>query len=180
MTSTCADPGKTGKTGMTWHSSMRQKQRRLFQTSRQPRPAGPLTATELPSWSLPTVSFSRRQPSWTTWRVIGVPQKMEGSDPVQFKTSFFRQVFGPDASLRPPVLDRAHRLGRVTDAGGKSSPKPRAFIVCFHRYQDKNRVLARRREELTFRGHRINIYPDLSGSLARQRAAFNSVKSELV
>lgn len=48
-----------------------------------------------------------------------------------------------------------HRLGRVTDAGSK--PNPRAFIVCFHHFQDKEQVLARQREELTFCGHRINI-----------------------
>ncbi len=112
-------------------------------------------------------------------RITGVPERMEGSDPVKFMSLLFQEILGAEVFPHPPVLDRAHRLGRVTDAGGKPSSKPRAFIVCFHYHGDKERILARRREELIFQGHRINIYPDLSASLARQRAAFNAVKSSL-
>ncbi|KAF7661707.1 hypothetical protein LDENG_00255570 [Lucifuga dentata] len=110
-------------------------------------------------------------------RVLGVPEKMEGADPVEFMTQRFREICGSDTFPHPPLLDRAHRLGRSTDDGGERSSRPRPIIVRFHYYQDKEWVLAKRRGELSFRGHRIYIYPDLSTSLARQRAAFSGVKA---
>ena len=111
-------------------------------------------------------------------RVIGIPEKMEGSDPVEFMTKFFLVLFGTDFFPVPLVLSRAYRLGRVNEAGG-NNVRPRGFIVLFHNYQDKECIFAKRREDINFRGHKISLFPDFSVELSRKCSAFNEVKTRL-
>ena len=41
-------------------------------------------------------------------RIVGIPEIMEGSDPVKFMTTFFTEVFGADFFSLPLLLDREH------------------------------------------------------------------------
>lgn len=110
-------------------------------------------------------------------RIIGIPEKLEGGDPVAFMSAFFAEVLGadyfPDGA---PIIDRAHRLGS-TPASERS--RPRVFIVRFHYYRDKERVAGRRGDQLYFRGHKVFIFQDHSASTAQRRASFNAVKAQL-
>lgn len=52
----------------------------------------------------------------------------------------------------------------------------------FHRYQDKERVLrwARsQKEDIMVDGYKILFFPDMSASLAKQRATFRDIKAKL-
>uniref|UniRef100_A0A3B4D421 Uncharacterized protein n=1 Tax=Pygocentrus nattereri TaxID=42514 RepID=A0A3B4D421_PYGNA len=86
-------------------------------------------------------------------RAIGIPEKMEGADPTKFMTDLLLEAFGSDYFHHQPVLERAHRLGQSAAAGGTDSNKSRPFIMLFHSFQDKERVLRRSREGVSFRGH---------------------------
>lgn len=118
---------------------------------------------------------SRRQ----NLRIIGIPEDVEKGRPTDFMSGFFSEVLGDDLSgTQSVVLDRAHRaLAPKPSSGGR----PRAMIVRLHYFSDKARILqaSRTRGELTFRGARIHIFPDMSAELSRKRAAFNSVKLKL-
>lgn len=110
-------------------------------------------------------------------RVVGIPEKMEGRDPVAFMSAFFAEVLGSEFFPTPPILDRAHRIGPTPAEGG--SNRARVVIVRFHYYRDKERVARRRGDQLSFRGHRVFIFQDHSASAARKKAAFNGVKAKL-
>ena len=117
------------------------------------------------------VSRSKRQ----NLRVIGIPEGMEGDDARLFMTTLFKEVVG-DPHLDTLELDRAHR---------SLAPKPpqgsRPVTVRFHKYVHKERVLlwARKSRDVSYRGHPIRIFEDFSATLAKKRAAFNKVKSQL-
>lgn len=85
-------------------------------------------------------------------RVVGIPENLEGSDPVKFMTEFFLEVLGAEFFSGPLLLSRAHRVGAKPTDGQRS--RPRVFLVCFHYFQDKHRV-NRQRQELTFRGNGV-------------------------
>ncbi|KAL7837361.1 hypothetical protein SRHO_G00270720 [Serrasalmus rhombeus] len=111
-------------------------------------------------------------------RMIGIPEKLEGDNAVNFMTDLLFEVFGAEKFQYRPVLDSAHRLGRPTANGG-SHNKPRAFIILFHNFQDKEFVLRNGRGELSFRGHKMRIFSDYSADLSRRRAAFRDIKAAL-
>lgn len=117
-------------------------------------------------------------------RVVGIPEKMEGSDPIKFITDFFEEVLGKDFFTSPLVISRAHRVGpnssNVKETSAKQT-RSRVFLVLFHYFQDKHRIIqfSRQRRELFFRGHRVFFHEDFSADLAKKRAAFKEVKSRL-
>ncbi|KAK7907598.1 hypothetical protein WMY93_016210 [Mugilogobius chulae] len=111
-------------------------------------------------------------------RVIGLPEGLEGRTAVPFMSQFFVDVLRDESFINPPELERAHRALRPKPA---EQEKPRPVIVCFLRFQDKERVLAisRKKGQLSYDGHKVYIFPDLSPGLAKKRAAFNAVKNKL-
>lgn len=115
-------------------------------------------------------------------RVVGIPESLEGSDPVKFMTEFFTEVLGKDFFPSPLVLSRAHRVGPIpTNSTPAKTPKSRVFLVLFHFFQDKQRILrfGKQQRGLLFRGHKVFFHEDFSVELGRKRAAFNEVKSRL-
>lgn len=109
-------------------------------------------------------------------RVIGVPENCEGQSPLTFMSEFLVKILNDDSFTKPPELDRAHRALMPKPASGE---RPRPFILCFHRYQEKNRVLqlAIQKRQLMYDGKKIFIFQDLSPRLASKRNAFKKVKS---
>lgn len=97
--------------------------------------------------------------------------------PGEIYDHIFNERFGVNFFSPPLSLDRAQWLGRVAEDGG-SNRGPRPFFVRFHHYQQKELVMTKRRQDLTFRGHKTLFFPDLSGNLGRH-AAFNNVKASL-
>lgn len=114
-------------------------------------------------------------------RVVGIPEKLEGADPVKFMSDFFMEVLGANFFSSPPLLDRAHRIGPPRPSEEPGTPRPRVFIVRFHYYTDKERILRRKRDtqQLKYSGQNVYIFPDMTASLAKKRAAFAGVKRSL-
>lgn len=108
-------------------------------------------------------------------RVVGIPEKLEGPDPVKFMTAFFEEVLGKDFFQRPLILSRAHRIG-PRPAADSNSQRSRVFIVLFHCFQDKHRIITRKRQQLYFREHKVFLHEDVSADLGKKQAAFKEVK----
>lgn len=113
-------------------------------------------------------------------RIVNIPEGSEkDKDPTKFIANLLMELTGPEVLSSPPEIERAHRsLGpRPGDAGAR---KPRAFIIKFLRFQEKEKVLRwARQHKMVYRGSELRVYPDISAALAKKRAAFNAVKSAL-
>lgn len=59
--------------------------------------------------------------------------------------------------------------------------RPRPFILCFHCYQERERVLqlAMQKRQLSFEGKKIHIFPDFSARLVAKRSTYKKVKVQL-
>lgn len=108
-------------------------------------------------------------------RVLNIPEKSEhGKDNIVFISELLRDVMGPDIFPTPPQLERAHRTGPATGA------RPRPFIVCFLRCQDREAVLRwSRRHQMKYGDNLLRVYADMSVALARKRAEFKPIKARL-
>ncbi|CAL9687369.1 unnamed protein product [Knipowitschia caucasica] len=73
-----------------------------------------------------------------------------------------------------PTLDRAHRSLRQQP---KDGDPPRAIVVKFHYFQEKEQVFRRASSAPMFlQGKKISIFPDYTSDVAKKRAAFSEVK----
>uniref|UniRef100_H3AZ64 L1 transposable element RRM domain-containing protein n=1 Tax=Latimeria chalumnae TaxID=7897 RepID=H3AZ64_LATCH len=110
-------------------------------------------------------------------RILGFPEASEKGKPIQFL-----QVALPELLQLPEntVLDleHAHRSLAPHPSEGQ---RPCPFIVKFLRFPMKELILHKARElgTLTWQGHRILIFPDLSRDLMEWRKKFLEVKRGL-
>ncbi len=111
-------------------------------------------------------------------RILNLPEGSEdGHDPLIFISELLKNTMGDNLFLSPRELDRAHCTAGPKPAAGQP---PRPFILCFHRYREKNAALRwSRQHEVEYKGSTLRIYPDLSTTLAKKRSAFNNVKRAL-
>ena len=112
-------------------------------------------------------------------RLVSIPEGEEGPNPIDYVTTMFKELLGaePNTQLQGLELDRAHRsLGLRRDGG-----PPRAIIVRFHRYIQKELVLewAKKNRNIAYKDFTVRIYEDFSPSIVKKRATFNHVKSLL-
>lgn len=73
-------------------------------------------------------------------------------------------------------------LQNLTTLGPKPAEgrPPRPFILCFHRYREKDLTLKwSRQHQVNYEGIILRIYPDLSTTLAKNRSTFSGVKQAL-
>lgn len=113
-------------------------------------------------------------------RIVNIPEGSEnGRDTVEFISELLTESMGVDVFPKPPKLERAHRtLGPKPGQGGAA--RSRAFVVCFHHFQEKEQALRwARQNELKCHGSVLRLYPDLSTALAKKRASFNNIKQAL-
>ncbi len=113
-------------------------------------------------------------------RIVNIPEGSKNNqDPVKLVSEMLKEVKGTEVFDKPPILERAHRSpGQKPTDGRKSRP----FVVCFHRFQDKERLLRwsrRRSHEIQYKGNAVRIYPDLSAALSKKRALYNGIKQSL-
>lgn len=115
---------------------------------------------------------SRRQ----NIKVVGLPERSEGINPVDFFANFLRDLLGPAHFPTPIEVDRAHRLGQPPDAGAR----PRVMIVRIHSFRVKEKILrlARENTPLTYDGRRIHIYPDFPAEIMKRRQPFEEVRKK--
>lgn len=111
-------------------------------------------------------------------RLIGLPEKAEGRDMCAFLEGWLPKALGADTFPTPPVVERAHRIGRPS-AG--RDPKPRTVIMKFLNCRDKENAMraARAKKSVLFENHSIRIYPDHSAETHRQQRLFDPVKRQL-
>lgn len=78
-------------------------------------------------------------------RVIGLPEKTEGSNMCAFIENFFPAI-QRDEIGSPAAMERAHRVGQVNP---NCPSTPRAIVIKFLNYQDREKALrAARKMEL--------------------------------
>lgn len=77
-----------------------------------------------------------------------------------------------------PFVDRAHRALR--NRPGDDEP-PRAFIIRLHYTHEMEEILqkAAKMKQVTFRGQRINIFPDYPPAVVKRRALFKRARELL-
>lgn len=112
-------------------------------------------------------------------RVLGVAgDSKRGQCPLKCMSELLVKVLNDESFTKPPELERCHRA--LMD---KPSPDvcPRPFILCFHRYQERERVLQLviQKRQLSYEGKKILIFPDFSARLVAKRIAYKKVKSKL-
>lgn len=111
-------------------------------------------------------------------RVLGLPERSEGNNPIEFMEGWFRDMFGKDSFSSFFAIERAHRVAfRVPSSGGQ----PRPLIVKFLFFKDKVTILQKAREmkNIQYNGVSISLYPDFSPELQKQRAKFTECKRRL-
>ncbi len=111
-------------------------------------------------------------------RILNVPENSEkGQSTVKFVSEMLMEVMCQEVFEKPPELERAHRsLGPKPQEGRP----PRPLVICFHRFQEKEKALRwARQNEAKYKDSTLRIYPDISADLARKRAAFKNVKQLL-
>ncbi|KAJ7999903.1 hypothetical protein DPEC_G00199240 [Dallia pectoralis] len=80
-------------------------------------------------------------------RVVGIPERLEGADPVAFMSGFFPEVLGDSFAPSPMKLDRAHHLGPHPTPGSAAKSGPRVMIVKFHNFRDNEGTTSLSRKE---------------------------------
>lgn len=108
-------------------------------------------------------------------RLVGIPEGMEGTQPTKCISEALQDTF----NLRePPLLARAHRTLAARPAEGQ---RPRAFVICFHRFDVKEDILrmAIQSKQLKFKDRFVHIFPDFPPEIAKKRAAYYDVKRVL-
>ncbi|KAJ3596980.1 hypothetical protein NHX12_003380 [Muraenolepis orangiensis] len=111
-------------------------------------------------------------------RLVGLPEKVEGQDACAFLERWLPRALGTDTFPTRPVIERAHRIGRLI-AG--QDPKPRAVIMRFLNYKDKDNAMraVRKQGTVRFGNHHVRFYPDHSAGTQRQQKLFDAAKKQL-
>lgn len=112
-------------------------------------------------------------------RAIGMPERMEGRNPVEFIeqwliTAFDREVFSPMFSV-----ECAHRVPARPPQPGAP---PRPFLFKLLNYKDRDVILRNARLKpaaLKVDNAKISLFPDFSADLQKQQAKFTDVKRRL-
>lgn len=114
----------------------------------------------MPPWPTTKIRFqhkitdleacSRRQ----NIKVVDLPERAEGNNPVDFLANFLRDLLGPAIFPNPIGVVRVHRLGQPPDAGGR----PHVLIARIHSFRVKEKIL-RRTPLLHSTGYRSSSSP---------------------
>lgn len=109
-------------------------------------------------------------------RIIGLQEKLEGANPTQFMETWIPKLLQLDTKAGRVKLERAHRLP------GPQTPRlPRAMIVRFHHFSDRQRVMdaARRLKDIRLDGARIHFFPDFTAATQKRRREYDQVRKRL-
>uniref|UniRef100_A0A3B4U078 L1 transposable element RRM domain-containing protein n=1 Tax=Seriola dumerili TaxID=41447 RepID=A0A3B4U078_SERDU len=111
-------------------------------------------------------------------RLTGLPEGCEGGSPTKYVEKILQNILGADTFPNGVELQRAHRSLMSRPKPGQP---PRAIIMQFLRYQDKERALtaARRLGTLRYENNTIRLYPDYSFELQQKRRRFDETKKIL-
>ena len=87
-------------------------------------------------------------------RLVGLPEKVEGTDMCAFLEKWIPEVLGVHIFPQPMLMERAHRIGRPgvnrAEAGDCPGERPRVVVMKFLNYTDKSRVMRAARSKSCF------------------------------
>ena len=111
-------------------------------------------------------------------RIIGIPERSEGANPIEFLEGWLRETFGATTFSPFFGIKRAHR---VPFKPRLPSERPRPLLVKMFNYTDKVTLLRKAREkgEILYNGVKVSLYQDFSPDLQRRRAEFIPIKRTL-
>ena len=111
-------------------------------------------------------------------RVVGLKEDSEGRDPVRFFTQWIPEVLGIINFTKPLEIERAHRTSAPKP---RPDEPPRAVLIRFLRFQDREKILqlARAKGDIAIDGKRVSLFPDMSADLARRRKQFRPAAKAL-
>lgn len=107
-------------------------------------------------------------------RLIGLPEKAEGTDACTFLERWIPEALGMERTLN---LERAHRIGVRKD----TNAPPRTMIMLFQSYKEKMLVVnaARAKKQVLFKDQPVRFYPDLSAEVHKQQKRFDNARLKL-
>lgn len=108
--------------------------------------------------------------------MFGITEKLDGPQVTAFMTDFFAEMLGMNIPDGHEKFDWAHHLASQPGSGTNAIPRPMTMKV--HHFRVKLHILQLAREKglLTYCGHLVHIYPDLTSEIAKQRASYNNIK----
>lgn len=111
-------------------------------------------------------------------RILGLPERAEGSKPELFAEQLIREVLSPITLSASFVIERAHRI--PTRPLPPGAP-PRPFIMKVLNYRDRDGILAaaRQKGEISYENTRLSFYPDFTADVQKKRRQFSQVRSRL-
>lgn len=110
-------------------------------------------------------------------RLVGLPERVEGSDPVSFMESWLEQEFGCELLSPCFVIERAHRVpGRPLPAGNP----PCTMVIHLLNYRHCDSILRAARLKGSLKiNNAVSLYPDYSVAVRNQRAQYQLIKQWL-
>lgn len=111
-------------------------------------------------------------------RLVGVPEKAEGRDPVAFLESWLSDTVGKDLLSPFFAIERSHRV--PTRPLPPGAP-PRPMLIKLLNFRDRDTLLraARDKGDLSINGQRVSLFPDFSGEIQKKRMLFLDIKKRL-
>lgn len=111
-------------------------------------------------------------------RLIGVPEKAEGSNPTDFFEKWLLQLVGKERLSSLFAVERAHRV--PTRALPPGAP-PRPVLARILHFKDRDTILRAARDlpDIKIDNGKISIFPDFSAEVQRRRLQFFDVKKRL-
>ncbi|KAL1250720.1 hypothetical protein QQF64_018516 [Cirrhinus molitorella] len=110
--------------------------------------------------------------------LVNLPEKVEETVPANFLEKWFTDVFGASTFPSPAIIERAHRISKIS---GKQQQYPRVLIMKFLNFHDWHRVIQAVREMgiVKYQEHKVMFFPDISIAVRKQRKQFDDVKKRL-
>lgn len=111
-------------------------------------------------------------------RLVHLPEGAEGKDACSFLEQWIPEALDMGTLRFPLIIERAHRI-----SGPRSNPDapPRALIMKFLNYKDKERVAnaARAKGRVLYKNQHVMFFPDLPMEVHKQQKRFDDVKQRL-
>lgn len=111
-------------------------------------------------------------------RLVNMPEGVEGTNVCAFLERWIPEAVGGEKTpLSPFILERAHRIGPRRD----NTSRPRALIMRFSNYRDKQAVLqaVRDKRDINYNNQKVRFYPDMASGLLQQRKEYDPIREEL-
>lgn len=111
-------------------------------------------------------------------RLVGVPEKVEGSNPSDYFETWILNTFGKETLTAMYAVERAHRVPlRPLPPGAP----PRPVLVKLLHFKDRDIILRKARDlpDVAINGSHVSFYLDFFAAVQKRRMQFQDVKRRL-